>query len=65
MTHVPTKLSSEGSLLTSRNLHVAATPWQPRFLRWLWQERWLVLAWSGSVPAAIYWIYSGMPMICH
>ncbi len=50
--------------MTSRKLHAVVKPPHPRFLSWVWQERWLVTAWFGGIPASVYWIYSGMPMIC-
>ena len=34
--------------------------------KWLWEDgRWRLIAWLIGVPLAAFWIYSGMPMICH
>jgi hypothetical protein len=32
----------------------------------LWREgHWPAVAWLGGIAAGAFWIYSGMPMICH
>ena len=37
-----------------------------RDLGWFWQEgRWPAAAWLGGITVGAFWIYSGMPMICH
>jgi hypothetical protein len=41
-------------------------PIEPPLLRRLWQERrWLALALFGGMAVWAFWIYSGLPMICH
>jgi hypothetical protein len=35
-------------------------------VRWFWHEgHWQAFAWIGGIAAGAFWIYSGMPMICH
>jgi hypothetical protein len=35
-------------------------------VRRLWRERrWKAIAWLGGIAAGAFWVYSGMPMICH
>jgi hypothetical protein len=42
-------------------------PSQPSLLSQLWQEtRWsTAIGWFSGMAAGAFWIYSGMPMICH
>jgi hypothetical protein len=33
---------------------------------WFAQERhWKPIVWIGGIAAGAFWLYSGMPMICH
>jgi hypothetical protein len=42
------------------------SPVARRDLNWFWREgRWPAAAWLGGIAAGAFWIYSGMPMICH
>jgi hypothetical protein len=35
-------------------------------VRRFWQKgRWQVIAWLCGIVAGAFWLYSGMPMVCH
>jgi len=35
-------------------------------VRWFWQEgRWQPVAWFCGIAVGAFWVYSGMPLICH
>lgn len=51
--------------MIARNLNATTSSSPKGVLGWLWHDRWPLLAWLVGIPAGVYWVYSGMPMICH
>jgi len=66
MTHLSTSLTTDQNPTARRDIHAVIQPSQPSLLLSLWREgRWPAAAWLGGIAAGAFWIYSGMPMICH
>ena len=66
ITNSPGSLPTEDSPMAYQHSYTATQPSQPSLLMRLWQQRhWRVIALISAIAIAVFWVYHGMPMICH